>query len=80
MARKGLLSPLALRGASLLFLNLCLPCQLFASVVSSITTANSPAIGPIFLTATFYQASCVSHTDILTERGVATWRGTGHLD
>ncbi|GAA5824939.1 hypothetical protein JCM3770_006712, partial [Rhodotorula araucariae] len=56
LQRMGSLPQDATRSSSLLLVNLFLPCLLFSKIVPSFTSDNVPAIGPIILTAFFYQA------------------------
>lgn len=50
----GLFPPIAGKGASLITMNVSLPCLIFANVVPAFTPSNISAIGPLFLVAFIY--------------------------
>ncbi|KAL7411983.1 auxin efflux carrier [Mrakia frigida] len=55
LTKKGLFPPAASRGFSQVTMNLALPCLIFSSIVPSFNSSNIANIGPLLLTAFFYQ-------------------------
>lgn len=56
LAKRGLFSAEASRGASQVTMNVSLPALIFANIVPAFTPSNVSALGPLFLTAFSYQA------------------------
>ncbi|KZT06462.1 auxin efflux carrier [Laetiporus sulphureus 93-53] len=54
LARRGLFSADASKGASQVSMNISLPALIFANVVPAFTSSNISALGPLFLTAFSY--------------------------
>ncbi|THU82606.1 auxin efflux carrier [Dendrothele bispora CBS 962.96] len=52
--KRGMFPVSASRGASQVAMNISLPCLLFSNIVTSITTENAGAIGPLILVASIY--------------------------
>ncbi|GJE87345.1 auxin efflux carrier [Phanerochaete sordida] len=56
LAKKGLFTPAASKGASQITMNVSLPLLVFANIVPAFTPQNISALGPLFLTAFVYMA------------------------
>ncbi|KAF9819451.1 hypothetical protein IEO21_02059 [Rhodonia placenta] len=67
LARRGLFSPEASKGASQISMNVSLPALIFANVVPAFTPSNISALGPLFLTAFTYQIMGFSFGLIIRE-------------
>ncbi|KAF5373741.1 hypothetical protein D9758_000700 [Tetrapyrgos nigripes] len=54
LEKKGMFPISASRGASQVSMNISLPCLLFSNIITSITTENAGALGPLILVASVY--------------------------
>lgn len=55
LVKKGLLPPMASRGASHISMDVGLPCLVFSSIVPSFNSSNIARIGPLCMSALLYQ-------------------------